>query len=152
MRHGDRATFSRLARVAAAPRLGLGPARLGRPPDRPRPRCLARRRQWLGGGGAGGGGRCAAVPPAARHAAQALLSVMGAVTPWGQVYTLVRQRPLTGLDTVAFLEHVGREVGGPVQIVWDRSPIHRRAEVGAFVEAVGGDGLAVASLPAHAPD
>jgi len=42
-----------------------------------------------------------------------------------------------GLDTVAFLEHVGREVGGPVQIVWDRSPIHRRAEVRAFVEAVG---------------
>jgi transposase len=80
------------------------------------------------------------------------LSVMGALTPRGRVYTLVRQRPLDGLDTVAFLEHVGREVGGPVQVVWDRSPIHRRAAVGAFVEAVGSDGLAIEFLPAYAPD
>jgi len=80
------------------------------------------------------------------------LSVMGAVTPTGRIYTLVRQRPLTGLDTVAFLEHVGREVGGPVQVVWDRSPIHRRAEVGEFLAAVGDDGLAVEFLPAYAPD
>jgi transposase len=80
------------------------------------------------------------------------LSVMGAVTPAGQVYTLVRQRPLTGLDTIAFLEHLGREIGGPALVVWDRSPIHRRAEVGAFVAAVGADGLAVEFLPAYAPD
>src|SRR5262245_1769807 len=80
------------------------------------------------------------------------LSVMGAVTPAGQIYTLARQEPLTGLDTVAFLEHVGREVGGPVQVVWDRSPIHRRAAVGEFVEAVGADGLALELLPAYAPD
>ena len=80
------------------------------------------------------------------------LSVMGAVTPAGQIYTLVRQVPLTGLDTVAFLEHVGREIGGPVQVVWDRSPIHRRAAVGEFVEAVGADGLALELLPAYAPD
>jgi transposase len=80
------------------------------------------------------------------------LSVLGAVTAAGQVYTLVRQRPLTGLDAVAFLEHVGREVGGPAQVVWDRSPIHRRAAVGEFVAAVGTDGLAVEFLPAYAPD
>jgi transposase len=80
------------------------------------------------------------------------LSVLGAVTTAGQVFALVRQRPLTGLDTVAFLEHVGREVGGPAQVVWDRSPIHRRAEVGEFVAAVGDDGLATEFLPAYAPD
>jgi transposase len=80
------------------------------------------------------------------------LSVMGAVTLQGQVYTRVRQEPLTGLDTVAFLEHLGREIGGPVQVVWDRSPIHRRAVVGEFVEAVGADGLALEFLPAYAPD
>jgi transposase len=80
------------------------------------------------------------------------LSVMGGLTPDGRILTLVRQRALTGLDTVAFLEHVGREIGGPVQIVWDRSPIHRRAAVGEFVELVGADGLALESLPAYAPD
>lgn len=80
------------------------------------------------------------------------LSVAGAVTTAGRIFTLVRQRALTGLDTVAFLEHVGREVGGPALVVWDRSPIHRRAEVGDYIEAVGADGLAVEYLPAYAPD
>jgi transposase len=80
------------------------------------------------------------------------LSVVGAVTPTGQIYTMVRQKPLDGLDTVAFLEHLGREIGGPVQIVWDRSPIHRRAAVGELVETVGADGLALEMLPAYAPD
>jgi transposase len=80
------------------------------------------------------------------------LSVMGGLTADGRILTLVRQRALTGLDTVAFLEHVGREIGGPVQVVWDRSPIHRRAAVGEFVETVGADGLALEALPAYAPD
>jgi transposase len=78
-------------------------------------------------------------------------SVMGAVTAQGRVYTLVRQRSLGGLDTVAFPEHLGREVGGPVLAVWGRSPIHRRAAVGEFVEPVGADGLALEFLPAYAP-
>ena len=80
------------------------------------------------------------------------LSVMGAVTPAGQIYTLVRQKPLDGLDTVAFLEHLGREIGGPVHIVWDRSPIHRRAAVAELVAAVGAEALALEALPAYAPD
>jgi len=79
------------------------------------------------------------------------LSVMGGLTTDGRILTWVRQRPLDGLDTVAFLEHLGREIGGPVEVVWDRSPIHRRAAVGEFVKAVG-NGLALASLPAYAPD
>jgi transposase len=80
------------------------------------------------------------------------LSIMGAVTTQGRIYTLVRQRSLDGLDTVAFLEHLGREVDGPALVVWDRSPIHRRAAVAEFVEAVGADGLALEFLPAYAPD
>jgi transposase len=80
------------------------------------------------------------------------LSVMGGLTTDGRILTWVRQRPLDGLDTVAFLEHLGREIGGAVQVVWDRSPIHRRAAVGEFVEAVGADGLALEALPAYAPD
>lgn len=67
-------------------------------------------------------------------------------------YTLVRQKPLSGLDTVAFLEHLGREIGGAVQLVWDQPPIHRRAAVGELVRAVGAEGLALEALPAYAPD
>lgn len=80
------------------------------------------------------------------------LSVMGGLTSEGLIVTLVRQRALTGLDTIAFLEHLGRQIGGPALVVWDRSPIHRRAEVGAFVEAVGVGSLAVEFLPSYAPD
>ena len=53
---------------------------------------------------------------------------------------------------MAFLAHVGREIGRPALVVWDRSPNHRRAYVGAFVAAVSAYGLVVDSLPAYAPD
>lgn len=80
------------------------------------------------------------------------LSVMGAVTADGRVYTLVRQKSLTGVETVEFLEHLGRQIKGPVLLIWDRSPIHRRANVSDFVAAVGKDGLRVELLPPYAPD
>jgi transposase len=80
------------------------------------------------------------------------LSVMGAITTDGRVYTLVRQESLTGLETVEFLEHLGRQIKGPVLAVWDRSPIHRRANVTEFVAAVGADSLRLEPLPTYAPD
>lgn len=80
------------------------------------------------------------------------LSVMGGLTLDGRIDTLVRQKALVGEDTVAFLDHLGREIGGPALVVWDGSPIHRRKLVGEFVEAVGVDNLGVESLPAYAPD
>jgi transposase len=78
------------------------------------------------------------------------LSVMGGVTPAGKVYTLARQETLNGLHSVAFLEHLLRHVGERLLVVWDRSPIHRRAEVTKFVAAAGG--LRLEPLPAYAPD
>ncbi len=80
------------------------------------------------------------------------LSIMGGVTTDGRVLTLVRQKSLTGVETVGFLEHLGRQIRGPVLLIWDRSPIHRRANVAEFVEAVGRDSLRVGPLPAYAPD
>lgn len=80
------------------------------------------------------------------------LSVIGAVTTRGQVYTLVRQKSLTGVETVEFLWHLGRQIQGPVLGVWDRSPIHRRANVTEFVAEVGAKGLRLEFLPAYAPD
>jgi len=80
------------------------------------------------------------------------LSVMGALTTDGRVYTLVRQVPLTGVETVEFLWHLGRQIQGPVLLIWDRSPIHRRANVTEFVASVGAPGLRVEPLPPYAPD
>jgi transposase len=80
------------------------------------------------------------------------LSVMGGLTLGGRIYTLVRQKALVGEDTVTFLEHLGREIGGPVLVVWDGSPIHRRKLVAEFVAAVGEENLRVEFLPSYGPD
>jgi transposase len=80
------------------------------------------------------------------------LSVMGALTTSGQVYTLVRQETLTGLQTIEFLTHLGRQIKGAALVIWDRSPIHRRAAVQEFIATVGDKNLQVELLPPYAPD
>jgi transposase len=79
------------------------------------------------------------------------LSVMGGVTPQGKVYTLVRPRSLTGLHTIEFLLHLGRLASDRLLVVWDGSPIHRRAEVSEFVAETRGT-VRVERLPSYAPD
>jgi len=79
------------------------------------------------------------------------LSVMGGMTPEGKVYTLARQESLNGLHTVEFLAHL-RHVAGPrLLVIWDGSPIHRRAAVTEFVSRTRG-GVWLEALPGHAPD
>ena len=79
------------------------------------------------------------------------LSVMGGVTPQGKVYSLVRPKSLNGLHSIEFLVHLGRLVGDRLLVIWDGSPIHRRAEVQEFV-AEAGDAIHLEPLPAYAPD
>lgn len=79
------------------------------------------------------------------------LSVMGGVTPRGQVYSLVRPRSLSGLNTIEFLLHLGRLAGDRLLVIWDGSPIHRRAEVTEFVAETRG-AVCVERLPSYAPD
>ena len=79
------------------------------------------------------------------------LSVMGGVTLHGKVDTLVRPRSLNGLHPIAFLVHLGRLAGDRLLVIWDGSPIHRRAEVSAFVTEARGK-IRVERLPSYAPD
>jgi transposase len=79
------------------------------------------------------------------------LSVMGGVTTEGKVYSLVRPTSLNGLHSIEFLVHLGRLVGDRLLVIWDRSPIHRRAEVQAFVAEAGGQ-IHLEPLPPYAPD
>ncbi len=66
------------------------------------------------------------------------LSVMGAMTPEGRVYNLVREESLNGLHCIEFLLHLLRVAGERLLIVWDGSPIHRRREVKEFVASTRG--------------
>jgi transposase len=80
------------------------------------------------------------------------LSVMGGVTLSGSVYTLIRSQSLNGLHTIAFLIHLQHQIKGRLLVIWDGSPIHRRAEVQAFVAAQSANMIHIESLPPYAPD
>jgi transposase len=79
------------------------------------------------------------------------LSVMGGMTPAGKIYTLVRQESLNGLHSIEFLVHLGRVASTRLLVIWDGSPIHRRAEVQAFVSETRGK-VWLEFLPGYAPD
>jgi transposase len=79
------------------------------------------------------------------------LSVMGGMTPGGKVYTLARQESLNGLHSVEFLLHLLRVAGPRLLVIWDGSPIHRRAEVKEFVAGTRGK-VWLEALPGYAPD
>jgi transposase len=80
------------------------------------------------------------------------LSVMGGLTPAGKVYVLVRPESLNGLHTVAFLQHLLRYAGRRLLVIWDGSPIHRRAAVTEFLASPAGRAIQVERLPGYAPD
>src|SRR5665213_3289162 len=80
------------------------------------------------------------------------LSVMGGVTLSGRIYALVRQKSLNGLHTIEFLKHLIRHLGPQLLVIWDGSPIHRRAAVWEFLKSVDGRGVHVEPLPPYAPD
>jgi transposase len=79
------------------------------------------------------------------------LSVMGALTPQGKVYTLVRQESFNGFHTIEFLMHLRRVASPRLLVIWDGSPIHRRQEVLEFVSGTR-NRIRVEVLPAYAPD
>lgn len=76
---------------------------------------------------------------------------MGGMTPAGKVYTLARQEALNGLHSVEFLQRLLRVAGPRLLVIWDGSPIHRRAKVKAFVSGTRGK-VWVEALPGYAPD
>jgi transposase len=80
------------------------------------------------------------------------LSVMGDVTPAGRIYVLVRRTSLNGLHTIEFLRHLIRHIGSRLLVIWDGSPIHRRAEVRDFLAGAEGRGVHVERQPPYAPD
>ena len=80
------------------------------------------------------------------------LSMMSGITPASQLYTLTRDEALTGVESVQFLKQVRHQVGTDLLAVWDGSPIHRGAEVKAFLAEGGAPSIHLERLPGYAPD
>jgi transposase len=80
------------------------------------------------------------------------LSVMSGITLQGHLYTLTRTHALTSAESVTFLFHLGRCIGGKLLVIWDGSPIHRSALVKEFLAAGGAGFVYLEQFPAYAPD
>lgn len=80
------------------------------------------------------------------------LSVMAGVMPSGKLYTLVRQDPLTSLESVVFLKHLLVQTGKKLLVIWDGSPIHRWGAVQEYLAGEGTKRVHVEPLPGYAPD
>ncbi len=80
------------------------------------------------------------------------LSVMGAITPKGGLYTLVRETALSGQESQLFLQHLLRHVAEKLLVIWDGSSIHRASEVKAFLANGGAKAIHLEPLPGYAPD
>ncbi|MEW5994554.1 MAG: transposase [Candidatus Zixiibacteriota bacterium] len=66
------------------------------------------------------------------------------------LYIRYRSRNINGLDVRAFLALLLKHLRGPVVLLWDRSPIHRRKEVKQFV--FDHPRLHIEFFPAYAPE
>ena len=80
------------------------------------------------------------------------LSVMSGVTLMGKLFTLVRDEPLTGCESVVFLRHLLQHAGDKLLVIWDGSPIHRGAHVKTFLAEGGTKSVHLERLPGYAPD
>jgi transposase len=66
------------------------------------------------------------------------------------LYMHVHATNITGAEVVVFLRHLLRHFRGSVELLWDGGPIHRRADVKAFVTRH--PRLNVHRFPAYAPE
>jgi transposase len=77
---------------------------------------------------------------------------MGAVTPAGKIYPLVRQESPNGLHSVAFLSHLLSVAEERSLVVRGGSPIQRRAAVTQFLRAGAARYIHIERVPFYAPD
>lgn len=80
------------------------------------------------------------------------LSVMSAITSQGWLFTLVRDEPLTGAESVRFLKHLQNQLGRKLLVIWDGSPIHRGQHIKAYLAEGAAKQVHLERLPAYAPD
>ena len=80
------------------------------------------------------------------------LSVLGAITPGGQLFTGVRPTALTGQESQVFLQHLLRHVAEKLLVIWDGSSIHWATEVKMCLANGGAKAIHLEPLPSSAPD
>jgi len=80
------------------------------------------------------------------------LSVMSAITPQGQLFTMTRDDSMRAADSVHFLKCLRTRTNDKMLVIWDGSPIHRASEVKAYLADGAAKHIHLERLPAYAPD
>jgi transposase len=80
------------------------------------------------------------------------LSVISAITPEGELYTMTREQAFDGQAVVHFLKHLLRHLSGKLLVIWDGLPAHRSRKVKDFLRQGGAKHLYLAQLPSYAPE
>ena len=80
------------------------------------------------------------------------LSAISGVTPTGHLYTHVSEHAFTNFDVALFVEHLVEQVGGPLLLIWDGSPIHHGPSLNSLLAKIGPDQVLMERLPAYAPE
>jgi transposase len=80
------------------------------------------------------------------------LSIMGAVTLAGQLFTWIQDHSVKGPDVVRFLKHLLASIPGKILLIWDNLPAHRGRAVKDFLASGVTKRLTLKALPSYAPD
>jgi transposase len=80
------------------------------------------------------------------------LSVIGALTPTGRLFTRTYEHALKGPQVVRFLKHLLAHLPGRLLVLWDGASIHRGHVVQDFLKTAAGQRLHLVALPGYAPD
>jgi transposase len=80
------------------------------------------------------------------------LSVMGALTLDGRLFTWAQDRSVKGPDVVRFLKHLLAHIDGKILLIWDNLPAHRGQAVKDFLASGAAKRLTLKALPSYAPD
>ena len=80
------------------------------------------------------------------------LSVMGAVTATGRLFTHLQAQSCTGETVVAFLRQLLRQIPGKLLVIWDGASIHHGQAVKDFLGRGAAARIHLERLPAYAPE
>ena len=79
-------------------------------------------------------------------------SVIGGLTAEGRLLLQMQEQAFRGPAIVRFLQHLLRQIPGPLLVIWDGAPIHRAQVVQDFLAQGAADRLHLEQLPGYAPE
>lgn len=78
--------------------------------------------------------------------------MISAITPEGDLYTMMQEQAFDGAAVVGFLKHLLCQIPGKLLVVWDRLPAHRSNVIKDFLHQGASQRVYLAQFPSYAPE